>query len=56
MSYLVTEIAELEVTSLDGASRKAEAIYDENISLYIRVLLRRAFGKIIVKSFLATHI
>ena len=51
MSYFVTEVSELDVASLNAASRKAEAIYDENLSSYIRVLLRRSFGKIIVRVF-----
>jgi hypothetical protein len=49
MSYFVTEISGLDVASLNAASRKAEAIYDENLSSYIRILVRRSFGKIIVR-------
>jgi exocyst complex component 1 len=30
-------------------SRQAEAIYDENLSAYIKLVIRRPFGRIIVR-------
>lgn len=31
-----------------GFLRKAEAIYDENLGAYVKIILRRPFAKIIV--------
>ena len=48
MHYFVAEISQLDVPSLTASSRRAEAIYDENLVAYIRIVFRRPFGKIIV--------
>ena len=48
MHYFVAEISQLDVPSLIASSRRAEAIYDENLMAYIKIVFRRPFGKIIV--------
>lgn len=48
MHYFVAEISQLDVPSLTASSRRAEAIYDENLVAYIKIVFRRPFGKIIV--------
>lgn len=48
MHHFVAEISQLDVSSLTVSSRRAEAIYDENLAAYIKIAFRRPFGKIIV--------
>lgn len=48
MHHFVAEIAQLEVGSVSGFMKRAEAIYDENLSAYVKIVLRRPFAKIIV--------
>lgn len=48
MHYFVAEISQLDVPSLTSSSRRAEAIYDENLLAYIKIVFRRPFGKVIV--------
>lgn len=40
----------MDVASLGVASRKAEAIYQENLSAYVKFVFRRPFGRIIVSN------
>lgn len=48
MHHFVADIAELEVGSVSIFSKKAETIYDENLSAYVKIVLKRPFAKIIV--------
>ena len=48
MHYFVSETARMEVGSVGGFTKKARAIYDENLGAYVKLLFRRPFGKIIV--------
>jgi len=41
----------MDVASLSVASRKAEAMYQENLSAYVKFVFRRPFGRIIVRNF-----
>ncbi|KAF8167736.1 exocyst complex component, sec3 subunit [Crassisporium funariophilum] len=47
MHYFVAEISQMDVPSLIASSRRAEAMYDENLAAYIKIIFRRPFGKII---------
>ncbi|KAG6818073.1 hypothetical protein H0H87_009228 [Tephrocybe sp. NHM501043] len=47
MHHFVAETSLLEVGSVDVFCRRAEAIYDENLSAYIKIILRRPFARII---------
>ncbi|KAF4623518.1 hypothetical protein D9613_002135 [Agrocybe pediades] len=47
MQYFVLEMSQLDVPSLNTFTRRAEAIYDENLGAYIKIVFRRPFGKII---------
>jgi len=47
MHHFVAEIAQIEVGSVSVFVKRAEAIYDENLSAYIKIVLRRPFAKII---------
>lgn len=48
MHHFVAEIAQLEVGSVSIFAKRAEAIYDENLSAYVKIVLRRPFAKMIV--------
>ena len=50
MHYFVAEISQMDVPSLTASSRRAEAIYDENLIAYMKIVFRRPFGKIIVST------
>jgi hypothetical protein len=50
MSYFVSEISGMDVASLKTTSRKAEAIYEENLTSYVKVVMRKPFAKIIVRN------
>ncbi|KAK0198289.1 exocyst complex component Sec3-domain-containing protein [Armillaria mellea] len=47
MHHFVAEISQTEIGSVAGFLRKAEAIYDENLGAYVKIILRRPFAKII---------
>lgn len=40
----------MDVASLSVASKKAEAMYQENLSAYVKFVFRRPFGRIIVSN------
>jgi len=48
MHYFVAEMTQIEVGSISVFVKRAEAIYDENLSAYVKIVLRRPFAKIIV--------
>jgi hypothetical protein len=47
MHHFVAEIGRQEIGSAISFLRKAEAIYDESLSAYVKIVLRRPFSKII---------
>ena len=48
MHHFVAETSQIEIGSVTVFLRKAEAIYDENLGAYVKIILRRPFGKLIV--------
>lgn len=52
MHHFVAETSQMEIGSVAGFVKKAEGIYDENLSAYVKIILRRPFAKIIVRVFL----
>jgi hypothetical protein len=48
MHYFVAEISQLESGSVTGFLKQAEVIYNENLTAYVRIVLRRPFAKLIV--------
>jgi len=48
MHHFVAETSQLEIGSVAVFLKRAEAIYDENLSAYVKIVLRRPFMKIIV--------
>ncbi|KAH7930560.1 hypothetical protein BV22DRAFT_1101736 [Leucogyrophana mollusca] len=47
MHYFVAEMSQLEMGSVAGFLKQAETIYSENLSAYVKIVLRRPFAKII---------
>ncbi|KAG2120700.1 exocyst complex component Sec3-domain-containing protein [Suillus discolor] len=47
MHYFVAEMSQLDVGSVSGFPKQAEAIYNENLNAYVKIVLRRPFAKII---------
>ncbi len=48
MHYFVAEIRQQEIGSVGVFSTRAETVYEENVNAYVKIVLRRAFAKIIV--------
>jgi len=48
MHYFVAEIRQQEIGSVNTFSTQAEAVYEENLNAYVKIVLRRPFSKIIV--------
>lgn len=48
MHHFVIDIAELEIGSMKSFFKQAEAIYEENLSAYVKLVLKRPFAKILV--------
>ena len=48
MHCFVAEISQQELGAVRGFLRRAEAIYDENLSAYVKLVIRRPMGKILV--------
>jgi exocyst complex component 1 len=44
----VAEIRRQEIGSVNVFSTRAEAVYEENVNAYVKMVLRRPFSKIIV--------
>jgi len=47
MHYFVAEIRQQEIGSVNTFSTQAEAVYEENLNAYVKIVLRRPFSKII---------
>ncbi|KAJ7099628.1 exocyst complex component Sec3-domain-containing protein [Mycena crocata] len=47
MHHFVAETSQIEIGSVNVFLRKAEGIYDENLGAYVKIVLRRPFGKLI---------
>ncbi len=52
----MAETSQMELGSAAGFLRKAEAIYDENLSAYVKIVLRRPFARIIVSCIPPTYV
>lgn len=49
MHHFTTEISQLEIGSVVSFLNIAESIYEENMSAYVKIVMRRPFAKIIVR-------
>ncbi|KAI3622586.1 exocyst protein [Moniliophthora roreri] len=47
MHHFVAETSQMDIGSVASFVRKAEAIYDENLTAYVKIVLRRPFSKLI---------
>ncbi|OAX44413.1 hypothetical protein K503DRAFT_706401 [Rhizopogon vinicolor AM-OR11-026] len=46
MHYFIAEMSQLELSSVSGFLKEAEANYNENLHAYVKIVLRRPFAKI----------
>lgn len=49
MHHFVAEMSQLDLGSVAVFLQRAQAIYDENLIAYVKLVLRRPFTKIIVR-------
>ena len=49
MHYFVADMARVDVGTVSTFIKQAEGIYDENLSAYVKIVLRRPFAKLIVR-------
>ncbi|TBU49952.1 exocyst complex component Sec3-domain-containing protein [Dichomitus squalens] len=47
MHYFVAEVSQIEIGTVAVFLKRAEAIYEENLNAYVKIVLRRPFAKII---------
>jgi hypothetical protein len=48
MHHFIDDVGHLEVTALGVFLERARGMYDDNLSGYLKVMLRRSFGRIMV--------
>jgi hypothetical protein len=48
MHSFITDMAQYSMGSVTVYTRRAEALYDENLSAYVKLTTRRFFAKLIV--------
>jgi exocyst complex component 1 len=48
MYHFVNELKQVSLGAVGGFSKRAKALYDENMSAYVKIVLRRPFSKILV--------
>ena len=49
MYYFISEIGQLDIATTDSFRKRADVIYEENLTGYVKLLMRRSFSKIIVR-------
>ena len=49
MYYFISEIGQLDIVATDSFRKRADVIYEENLTGYVKLLMRRSFSKIIVR-------
>ncbi|KAH9944208.1 exocyst complex component Sec3-domain-containing protein [Epithele typhae] len=47
MHFFVAEVSQIEIGTVAAFLKRAEAIYEENLQAYVKIVLRRPFSKII---------
>lgn len=48
MQHFISEVNQSKMVPMTNFKRRAEAIYDENLNSYVKIVIRRPFSKIIV--------
>ena len=49
MYYFISETGQLDIAATDSFRKRADVIYEENLTGYVKLLMRRSFSKIIVR-------
>ncbi len=48
MHHFIAEIKQSKISAVSSFRKRAEGIYNENLSAYVKLVMRRSFAKIIV--------
>lgn len=51
MHHFILDLEQLRISAAKTFKKRAEAIYDENLLAYVKLILRRPFARIIVSFF-----
>lgn len=49
MHHFVAEMSRLDIGSVGAFLQRAESIYDQNLTGYVKIVMRRPFSRIIVR-------
>ena len=49
MHHFIAEIKQSKISAVGSFRKQAEAIYNENLTAYVKLVMRRPFAKIIVR-------
>jgi hypothetical protein len=50
MRYFISEISQQELGNIKGFLKSAQSIYDENMTAYVKLVLRRPLARLIVSA------
>lgn len=53
MRYYIDEVSQLNTPALGVFLERAKGLYEENMSTYVKLMLRRSFGRMMVSDFQA---
>ena len=56
LDLFVAEISQIEIGTVAAFLKRAEAIYEENLAAYVKIVLRRPFAKIIVCATMPSYV
>ena len=48
MHHFILELGQMRINAVKSFKKRAETIYDENLSAYVKLIMRRPFARIIV--------
>lgn len=48
MHHFILELGQMRINAVKTFKKRAENVYDENLSAYVKLVLRRPFARIIV--------
>lgn len=51
LHYFIEDVSQIKSTAMAGFLQRAKSLYEENMSMYIRLMLRRTFARFIVRLF-----
>ncbi len=55
MGHFIEDVSHLSAPALGVFLERAKGLYDENMSTYVKLMLRKSFGRMIVRRLLIQH-